>query len=178
MIEQDQQEESDFEGLQEEIDDLDDNISGEDEMFIELSDEQFEKTKAELTQKINQNDSLAKWERTLLLFELDLAQVGWDLRKMQYEDNISTDVQRRIETLLASGRPQALPTIYEYYRRRQESALNISLKRHMKRANPFSSSSHQKKVTFPKSASQRFATRYEEEYSLLWTNRCHSRTLL
>ena len=124
LIEQEQQEESDFEGLQEEIDDLDDNVSGEDELFIEMSDEQFEKTKAELTQKINKNDSLAKWERTLLLFELDLAQVGWDLRKMQYEDNISTDVQRRIETLLASGRPQALPTIYEYYRRRQESALN------------------------------------------------------
>ena len=124
LIEQDRQEGSDFEGLQEEIDDLDDNVSGEDEMFIQMSDEEFEATKVTITQKINKNDSLAKWERTLLLFELDLAQVGWDLRKRQYEDNISKDGQRRIKTLLASGRRQALPTIYEYYRRRQESALN------------------------------------------------------
>lgn len=124
LIEQGQQEESDFEGLQEEIDDLDDIVCGEDEMFIQISNEDFEKTSSDLTQRIKQNKSLARWERTLLLFELDLAQVGWDIRKMQYEDNISTEVQRRIETLLASGRPQTLPTIYEYYRRRQESALN------------------------------------------------------
>ena len=120
----DQHEESDFEGIQEEIDDLDDQVCGEDEMFIQISNEDFEQTTSDITQKINSNKSLLRWERTLLLFELDLAKVGWDIRKMKYEDNISTNIQRRIETLLASGEPQALPTIYEYYRRRQESALN------------------------------------------------------
>jgi hypothetical protein len=116
--------ESDFEGLQEEIDDLDDLICGEDDFFIQISDLEFKNQQSTLTRTIKENKSMVGWERTLLLFELDLIQVGWDIRKMKYEDNISKEVQRNIETLLASGQQQALPTIYEYYRRRQESALN------------------------------------------------------
>ena len=115
---------SDFEGLQEEIDDLDDLLCGEEAYFVRMSDEDFEKQTSDLTQRVKKNKSLQNWQRTLLLFEIDLVQVGWDMRKKQYEDILPKEVARRIEELLSSGRPEALPTIYEYYRRRQESALN------------------------------------------------------
>ena len=166
LIEQGQQEESDFEGLQEEIDDLDDNVCGEDEMFIELSDEQFAKTKTELTQKINQNDSLAKWERTLLLFELDLAQVGWDLRKMQYEDNISTEVQRRIETLLASGRtapPRFMNTTGDA---KSLHSMTSSLRKAKEESKRYLNNSPQKKAHFLRLISGHCAIRFVEEFCL------------
>ena len=115
---------SDFEDIQEEIDDLDDLLCGEEAYFVRMSDEDFEQKKSDLTQEIKQNKSLENWQRNLLLFELDLVQVGWDMRKKQYEEILPKDVTRRIEELLVSGQPQALPTIYEYYRRRQESAVN------------------------------------------------------
>ena len=120
----DEEADSDFASIQEEIDDLDDTLCGEEDFFMEMSDEEFSTTKADLTQKVSQNKSLEDWERALLLFEIDLAQVAWDIRKRQYENILPADVQKRIEKLLASGQTQALPTIYEYYRRRQESALN------------------------------------------------------
>ncbi len=118
------QEDSDFEDIQEQIDDFDDLLSGEESFFVQLSDEDYQRKEDELHKLVNQNKGLLSWQRDLLLFQLDLVDVNRDLQKKQYDDVLDPKIQQRIQRLLQSGQPQALPSVYEFYRRRQASALN------------------------------------------------------
>ena len=52
------QQESDFEDLQEQIDDFDDLISGEERFFVQLSDEDYQRKEQELLKLVNQNKDL------------------------------------------------------------------------------------------------------------------------
>ncbi|MEC7985775.1 MAG: hypothetical protein VX278_11475 [Myxococcota bacterium] len=118
------QEESDFEDIQEQIDNFDVLIGGEDGFFVQLSDAAYDRKEAELYELIRKNQTLLSWQRDLLLFQLDLVDVNRDIQKKQFDDVLSPEIEKRIQRLLQSGQPQALPSVYEFYRRRQASAIH------------------------------------------------------